>query len=445
MRSLCLRWAALLFPSCGLAGPVDLEPRVDPGKGAFGEPQALEVCLGTARLDPHPGALGPRGLCVSDGAPERPCDGEDGCSPGERCLCGRCTLDTCRPNAPCDEGRLCRDGLCTTPCQHNHECPQGQVCSGGGCAIPCQQSGGCGRGGRCDLLSGTCRADSCENDAACGAGRYCDLTELPAGIREPAWLSADQVVLETREREKEGVRSRIRRATLNAPRRLLLEATPLLEDAGAPAPLRSGGAPKYLFTETADGRIERRLFSENVLGSGEVVLTPQEPWEQGRVGSPSAVEFRGETLLFYEAGDGTAVGVVQVSSGERRRLLTPTSLVSPGRWEKIEWVGAPDAVTTSGGLLLVYFTARGVEGASAWQGTQEFPPDSNESLGLMASEDGIHFDIAPGPLVARRSNLRTYLGERESAAWITEQGATLIFVAADATGAAAGLGLLRSP
>jgi hypothetical protein len=62
----------------------------------------------------------------------------------------------------------------------------------------------------------------------------------------------------------------------------------------------------------------------------------------------------------------------------------------------------------------------------------------------MASEDGSHFDTAPGPVVARRSNLRTYLGERESAAWITEREATLLFVAADAAGAGAGLGLLRS-
>jgi hypothetical protein len=316
------------------------------------------------------------------------------------------------------------------------------VCSSGGCATPCQGSDGCGRGGRCDLLSGSCRADPCEDDATCGPGRRCDLTELPAELREPAWLSADEVVLETRERDGATSRPRIRRAALGPDGRLRLGATPLLEDAGAPAPLLSGGNVRYLYTETPDGRIERRPLTGGTLGPAEPALEPREPWEQGRVGSPSVVEFLGEVLLFYEAGDGAAVGVAR-ANGERRLLLTPASLERPGRWEKIERVGAPDAVL-SGGLLLVYFTARGVEGAPARQGAQEFPPESNESLGLMASEDGVHFDTAPGPVVARRSNLRTYLGERESAAWITEREATLLFVAADAAGAGAGLGLLRS-
>jgi hypothetical protein len=315
------------------------------------------------------------------------------------------------------------------------------VCSSGGCATPCQGSDGCGRGGRCDLLSGSCRADPCEDDATCGAGRRCDLAELPAGLREPAWLSASEVVVETRERDGAAIRPRVRRGALGADGRLRLETTPLLDNAGAPAPLRAGGSAAHLYTETPDGRIERRPLTNATPGPAELALEPREPWEQGRVGSPSVVEFRGETLLFYEAGDGAAIGLAR--PGERRLLLTPASLERPGRWQKIERVGAPDAVS-SGGLLLVYFTARGVEGAPATQGAQEFPPESNESLGLMASEDGVHFDVAPGPVVARRSNLRTYLGERESAAWITEREAALLFVAADAAGAAAGLGLLRS-
>jgi hypothetical protein len=358
VASLRLPCAALLLASCGLAGPADQEPRPDPGKGAFREPQALEVCLGTARLDPRPEAVAPRGLCVLDGASERSCNDDGACSVGERCLCGRCALDSCRPGTPCDGGRLCRDGLCTTPCQDNAQCPTGQVCSSGGCATPCQSSDGCGRGGRCDLLSGSCRADPCEDDVTCGPGRRCDLTELPAELREPAWLSAGEVVLETRERHGATSRPRVRRAALGSDGRLRLGATPLLEDAGAPAPLLSGGNVRYLYTETLDGRIERRPLTGGTLGPAELALEPRDPWEQGRVGSPSAVEFRGETLLFYEAGGGAAVGVARVSSGERRLLLTPASLERPGRWEKIERVGAPDAVL-SGGLLLVYFTARG--------------------------------------------------------------------------------------
>ncbi len=69
-------------------------------------------------------------------------------------------------------------------------------------------------------------------------------------------------------------------------------------------------------------------------------------------------------------------------------------------------------------------------------GTTAMPADPNDSIGMAASKDGVTFVPYPaGPVLARVTNLRSYLGEREAAVRLLPGGgATITFVSMDATG-----------
>ena len=109
-------------------------------------------------------------------------------------------------------------------------------------------------------------------------------------------------------------------------------------------------------------------------------------------------------------------------------------------------VGTPEAVVANG-LVLLYVTAHGVEGTTAYGSKGEplaAPP--NDSVAMAATADLVTFDLAPqNPLFARRTNLRTYLGEREPAVRLEANSASLVFVASDADGNLDGIALATSP
>jgi hypothetical protein len=77
-----------------------------------------------------------------------------------------------------------------------------------------------------------------------------------------------------------------------------------------------------------------------------------------------------------------------------------------------------------------------VEGGDALVGGVAVPAEANDSIGMAASLDARSFAGYPaGPVLARLTNLRTYLGEREAAVRLpAEGGAEITFVSADATG-----------
>jgi hypothetical protein len=170
------------------------------------------------------------------------------------------------------------------------------------------------------------------------------------------------------------------------------------------------------------------------------LLVPMEAWEHGWIGSPAAVRFQGATLLFYEGGPRAGIGVARIDGGAAQRvgsgpIATPASINDPFFWHDVSEVGAPYAVV-AGDALRVYFTGRGVEGSDARIGDTAAPADPNDSIGLLASLDGIAFVPYPaGPVYARLTNLRAYLGEREAAVRLSPgQGAQITFVATDASG-----------
>ncbi len=158
------------------------------------------------------------------------------------------------------------------------------------------------------------------------------------------------------------------------------------------------------------------------------------------MGSPAVVRFQGATLLFYEGGPRAGVGLARIDGGVATRapsgpVVTPATATDPFFWRDVTEVGAPYALV-AGGALRVYFTGRGVEGSDAIVAGVPVPADSNDSIGLVASTDGATFVPYPaGPVLARITNLRAYLGEREAAVQLLPGGgAQITFVATDAAG-----------
>jgi hypothetical protein len=170
------------------------------------------------------------------------------------------------------------------------------------------------------------------------------------------------------------------------------------------------------------------------------ILVPEAGWEQGFVGSPAAVVWNGQTLLFYEGGPSAGIGVARVESGAATRvsagpIVTPRTVTDPLFWRDVTQVGAPYAVAAPDALR-VYFTGRGVEGSDAIVDGVSVPADPNDSIGMAASLDGQTFTLYPtGPVFARITNLRSYLGSREAAVRLLPAGgAEITFVATDASG-----------
>ncbi|MFT3775431.1 MAG: hypothetical protein QM820_59550 [Minicystis sp.] len=215
------------------------------------------------------------------------------------------------------------------------------------------------------------------------------------------------------------------------------------KNAGAPAVLVDGNRVEIYFAVGDGAAIARAVSADggkSFARDATPVLAPEAAWEKGWIGSPSVVQFGGATYLLYEGGPRAGIGIARLDGGLATRLadepiLTPEAVKDPLFWRDVTQVGAPYAVV-HGDALRVYFTARGVEGNDALVGDAAAPADANDSIGLAASLDLKGFALYPtGPVLARVTNLRTYLGEREASVRLFETGgAEVTFVAADASG-----------
>jgi hypothetical protein len=172
------------------------------------------------------------------------------------------------------------------------------------------------------------------------------------------------------------------------------------------------------------------------------ILASTEPWEAGRVGSPSAFDRGGEVMLAYEGGVGAGIGLSRIRGGVAERVspdpvVTPAMVLDPIFWRGVTSVGAPyGVVPPDGSSVRIYFTARGAEGSDALSSEGTLPADINDSIGMVASRDLVTWDRFPaGPVFARVTNLRAYLGEREAAIRLPSGAAPEIyFVGGDASG-----------
>ncbi|MEB2313914.1 MAG: hypothetical protein OZ921_14810 [Sorangiineae bacterium] len=449
---------------CGLT-PHDESTPVFSSDGVtgFGMVGNVEFCIGRTRVVAPAVAAGAElALCVPDGATPRACEADLDCAPRERCSCGRCVVVACDTTGRgCAEGEVCQGGRCTTACTRDGECARDFVCRGGGCVHECATSTDCAYGELCDSLASTCRVSLCGGArGGCGSGQTCEPLEHVAEMREPFVLGSgagERAYLTV----AAGGTTVIYRARPARDLRWVADPeTPVLEP-GPASDLGSVGAPALLaerggltlYFETGGGTIERATSSDGVSftrDAAPVLVATPDGWEAGRVGSPSVIVYRGETYLFYAGGAGAGIGAARVGASGVTRL-TGAPLVSratvedPLFWRGVSAVGAPSAMVVEGAVR-IFFTARGAEGHDAIEQGSPRAADVNDSIGLVTTRDFVSFERYPmGPVFARRTNLRAYLGEREP--FLRRDGARtrLYFVTGDATGKASGVALAADP
>ena len=348
-------------------------------------------------------------------------------------------------------GQICADQRCTTSCTVDADCASGETCDAGGCTRSCTSSAGCFHGEVCDALANVCVTKLCTDTLPCAPGVTCEAESVSGYLHEPelATVAGAAVAYVEIRGSGPGAQSSIYRASIEAGGRWTADPVdPVLAasaswSAGAPSALVDG-ATVQLFFALGDGQAIARAVSTDggrtFTRDASPVLVPAAAWEKGWVGSPAVVSFQGATLLFYEGGPRAGVGLARVSGGSATRvgggpIASPATAVDPVFWRDVTEVGAPYALV-AGDALRVYFTGRGVWGSDAVTGTTPVPADPNDSIGMAASLDAATFVPYPtGPVYARVTNLRAYLGEREAAVQLLPGGgATITFVSTDAAG-----------
>jgi hypothetical protein len=227
------------------------------------------------------------------------------------------------------------------------------------------------------------------------------------------------------------------------------------ECVGAPSVIeRSDGI--VLFGSRGDGKGLFRATSSdgyNFVRDASDLWTASQTWEDGWVGSPGAARFQNKVVVAYEAAKGKALGLLVLDSDQAAATpissaawLTPADFEDPVFWRQTERVASPFLVQY-GDSLMVYLAVRGMEGSDAIPaGADPYPADPNDSIGLITTRDLLHGNRFPtGPIFARRTNLRAYLGELDPSVLISDQSSWLVYVGSDASGTSVtGLGLAQT-
>lgn len=452
-------FAAALVAGCGLLPTEhDLAPGPSDGTAPFDEPIAIELCAGTSRLSLDASALA--AACVPDGATPKACAADADCARIERCLCGRCAVRPCTTSATCEAGEQCRAGRCTAACGADEDCEAGERCVGGGCARACTSDAACAYGERCDDLDDACATRSCAFQS-CGGGETCETFVRGLDAHEPfVWDEGGEERVLVEVRDAAGARVVFGAGDGAARWALDLEAplaSPYAKTGGASL-LDAPSGERWLFAwgegPTQAGLPIRALLRFRApagtlaFGAPDVLLEPDAPWEGGVFGPTTAMLFGGEVFLAYEAGGGAGLGLALVDEDGAARALggqpfaTPASLEDARFWRGLDRVESPTALITPDGegeRARVWFSARGVEGAAAWVDGALVPAEANDSIGLLASRDLDAFSRYPaGPVLARRTNLRAYLGEREPTVRAKGPRTELVFLGTSPAGAPIG-------
>lgn len=441
-------WGILFLPisACGLVGSNEsLTPFPADGVGAFQDATPVQVCLGTARIIAPALATGATALCVPTEQSPRACSASTDCTGLEKCICGRCIVEPCQGAGACSEDEVCRGRRCTRGCGVDSDCQSNERCISGGCARTCQTPGDCHYGERCDSLDDVCVASLCGSGGTCGAGSECEAVAEIGELREPAYLGDEPLAFV--ELNRNGERAIYRTKMTSAHVWRIEPPDPVFmisgeTSVGAPSVLQRGSSIELYAAAGDPSRIVRAHSSDDgatFVVDMDPVLVANEPWENGSVGSPSVVDFHGETYLFYEGGARAGIGLARMTSGGAERaqpnpILTSEHAEDPIFWRHVTNVGAPHATLKESSVRIV-FTARGIEGSSATTNDTDLPPEPNDSIGLATTEDMKTFMLFPtGPMYSRLANLRAYLGESEASLRLLNTGAEMVFVSSDASG-----------
>ncbi len=456
---------AAAFAGCGLA-PHQESTAVFPGDGitGFSPVGNVEFCIGNTRVvAPSVAAGAELAFCVPDGVAPHACGADRDCDPREHCFCGRCAVRACDTSGRgCDQDELCQGGHCTKRCTLDTDCTDGFVCRVGACSRTCAGDGDCAYGELCDSLASTCRVTLCGAlHGNCAQGQSCEALESVGEMHEPELVGASGVEHAYLALD-DGTKTSIYRARLDTELRWVADpAKPVLEPeapgdngaVGAPALIVEGGGFTLYFSAGGGSRIARAHSPDGASftrDAAPVLVADPGGWEAGRVASPSVVAYHGKQYLLYEGGRGAGIGVATIDGDAATRLsdqplLTPKDIQDDIFWRAVDAVGTPYAMVVDD-VVRVFFTGRGAEGTDALDEGKPLPADVNDSIGLVTTRDFVHFERFPvGPVFARRTNLRAYLGEREPFVRRDGDRTRLLFVGGDAAGTVSGISLAADP
>jgi hypothetical protein len=328
----------------------------------------------------------------------------------------------------------------------------------------CGGPGDCAFGEKCSALDGSCIVKTCSETVSCSGTDDCVAQEEIADLREPHVLVANGQKLayvELRRPAGKGkVSCAIHRARITGALRWEIDPIEPVLAAGAEddgcigAPSLLVGADGWvMYAARGNGAgIVRAHSADGVQFERESgdVISPHFDWENGWVASPGVARFGTTVVVAYEADQGRAVGVATVGADGQpvaASTLTPSGFEDPVFWRNVDRIGAPFLIT-KGDSLLMYLTVHGVEGYDAIsESAGVYPADPNDSIGLVETRDLTHWGrFSTGPVFARRTNLRAYLGEKEPSVLIEDSGSWLVYVGSDASGQSlTGLGLAATP
>lgn len=453
---------AMLAVGCGLLGADENEmARMrDPYLG-FVEAPTIEVCYqGTRIVSPSKSNGAPLSICVAKGSQARTCVSSSECGGTETCVCGRCMTRPCGSSTDCELHEVCQGQRCAKSCGTEADCAQGETCSGGGCSRLCSGPQDCAFGEKCSALDGSCIVKTCSQTVSCSGDDECVAQEEIGDLREPHVLAADGQKLAyveiRRPAGKNKVSCAIHRARVVSGQRWEIEPIePVL--AAAPEDDDCIGAPSLLvgpdgwvmYASRGNGTgIVRAHSSDGVQFEREKddVVFPRFDWENGWVASPGVARYGASLVLAYEADHGKAIGIATIGADGlpvAASWLVPGGFEDPVFWRSVDRIGAPFLIA-KGDSLLMYLTVHGVEGYDAVsESAGVYPADPNDSIGVAETRDLAHWvRFSTGPVFARRTNLRAYLGEKDPAVFVEESSSWLVYVGSDASGQSlTGLGL----
>lgn len=438
--------AALAALSCGTLGYEELGHLPTDGTSGYRDAEPLELCIGPVPVGPARGTSGELALCVEAERAAEACNTDGDCGYPERCRCGRCAVRACDANSNnCLDNEICASKRCVRQCQSDAECPSGAFCSVGGCVRRCGADGACGYGERCDVKNDTCIAAACTGGVRCRSDQRCEPFERIATVSEPAALAGTPwrfVAV-----KPPGAASAIYRVRETSPVLWVADpSAPVLEAVGgaaAPTVIKGPGGVDLYFASEDGAALSVAASADGAAFASaptRVLRAADVSWAPGGIASPSAADFGGRRLLFFQDAAGTGIGAVELRGDlavpvADRPLLRREDVEDPHFWRGVTWLGNPEALV-SGEALRLYFAARGADALDATQKDGTFLRAlANESIGLATTVDLTAFDLFPtGPVFGRRASLTATLGEREPMIVLDGETPRLVFHAFDATG-----------
>lgn len=422
-RAVTIAAVLAVLTGCGFAPEDDFTgTRVGDGIAPWTDLGAVQLCLGTVFLGPP--ADPPGGMCTANTLVQAPCLADGDCRSRESCVCGRCIVQYCRTNSDCGNGRVCSfsENRCDVPCARDTDCGDDSECFNSTCRGRCETDLDCQAGEVCNSLNRCITAD-CSETNDCLAGELCQLQRVPRVAREPTILAGQSTAeprftmwLELSEELAQDRRAIWRAVSDDGVHYRINPAMPVVTDADAahaPSVIREP-AGFGLYYEQGDGaQLKYAQSADGINFSPGVQVLAGVAGTGGAVRTPSAVLLPGgEVLVYYQVGDGSAVGLARGLLGgpltSMGPVLTPAqvndppdSSAAPQFWIDISNLRSPYALATeaAGGeiSLRLWFSAFGTESGDSYQFGEVIPIEPTYSLGYASASISApeQFDVWP--------------------------------------------------